>query len=526
MISLIETYEVKADAKARVKLPSGLRKELQPIINEGFVLKRNIFDKCLELFPMSEWNKETESLGKLNRFVKENNDFIRAFMAGVRIVNIDAAGRIQIPKDLVNYAGIKKNLVISSAINRLEIWDKDTKYTSSQLDLAMTLANQAAVALDNARLYEEQRKTAEELRELDKLKSQFLANMSHELRTPLNSIIGFSRVIMKGIDGPITDIQEQDLSAIYNAGHHLLKMINDILDISKIDAGKMELTFEDVYLPDIIESVMSTARGLIKDKPVRLITAIADDLPTITADSTRVRQILLNLISNSAKFTDEGSITVTARKQTGANGQPEIYISVTDTGIGITPEDSKKLFQPFVQVDGSPTRKTGGTGLGLSITRLLVELHGGEINLESDIGKGSTFYFTLPVHGKKAQPVDGESSAVVLSIDNDPRVIQLYEQYLSNSRYQITPLTDPSRAIELAREIQPFAITLDIMLPGHDGWQILQGLQEDPETKHIPIIICSILEDTGKGLKLGAHEYLTKPILKDDLMRALNRIKS
>jgi CheY-like chemotaxis protein/two-component sensor histidine kinase len=288
----------------------------------------------------------------------------------------------------------------------------------------------------------------------------------------------------------------------------------------------MELTFEDVYLPDIIESVMSTARGLIKDKPVRLITAIADDLPTITADSTRVRQILLNLISNSAKFTDEGSITVTARKQTGANGQPEIYISVTDTGIGITPEDSKKLFQPFVQVDGSPTRKTGGTGLGLSITRLLVELHGGEINLESDIGKGSTFYFTLPVHGKKAQPEDGESSAVVLSIDSDPRVIQLYEQYLSNSRYQITPLTDPSRAIELAREIQPFAITLDIMLPGHDGWQILQGLQEDPETKHIPIIICSILEDTGKGLKLGAHEYLTKPILKDDLMRALNRIKS
>lgn len=411
-------------------------------------------------------------------------------------------------------------------IIKLEIWDKKVRYTSDQLNLAMTLANQSAVALDNSRLYENQIETAEELRELDKLKSQFLANMSHELRTPLNSIIGFSRVIMKGIDGPVTDIQHQDLSAIYNAGHHLLKMINDILDISKVDAGKMELTFEDVYLPDIIDSVISTARGLLKEKPVKLITAIADDLPNVTADSTRVRQILLNLLSNSVKFTEEGSITVAARKQANSYGQPEIYISITDTGIGISPENHEKLFQPFMQIDGSSTRNTGGTGLGLSITRLLVDLHGGEIGMDSDIGKGSTFYFTLPLAGATPPPPDVDGSTTILAIDDDPQVIQLYERYLSDSGYQVVPLTDPSKILEYAQEIQPFAITLDILLPEHDGWQLLQDLKNDPETKHIPVVICSILEDAEKGRKLGANDYLTKPILKDDLMRALKRISA
>ena len=408
-------------------------------------------------------------------------------------------------------------------IIKLEIWDKGIWYTSDQLNLAMTLANQSAVALDNARLYEKQIETAEELRELDKLKSQFLANMSHELRTPLNSIIGFSRVIMKGIDGPVTDIQHEDLSAIYNAGHHLLKMINDILDISKVNAGKMELTFEDVYLPDIIDSVISTTRGLLKEKPVKLLTAIADYLPNVTADSTRVRQILLNLLSNSVKFTEEGSITVAARKQTNSHGRPEIYFSIADTGIGITPEDHKKLFQPFIQLDGSSTRNTGGTGLGLSITRLLVELHGGEIGMVSEIGKGSTFYFTLPLTGA-TPPTDLDGSTTILAIDDDPQVIQLYERYLIDSGYQVFPLTDPSKVLEYAKEIQPFAITLDILLPEHDGWQLLQDLKNDPETKHIPVVICSILEDAEKGRKLGANDYLTKPILKDDLMRALNRI--
>ena len=417
--------------------------------------------------------------------------------------------------------------VKGQTIGVIEIETRHNEYSFSddEINLLMTLANQAAISLENARLYEEQFETAEQLRELDQLKSQFLANMSHELRTPLNSIIGFSRVIMKGIDGPVTDLQQQDLGAIYNAGQHLLKMINDILDISKIDAGKMELAFEDVIVTDIINSVMSTARGLIKDKPVELIAAIEEDLPIVNADSTRVRQILLNLISNAAKFTDEGSITMTARQQTNESGLPELYISVKDTGLGIGAADQDKLFEPFVQVDGSPTRATGGTGLGLSITSLLVELHGGEIGLVSEEGKGSDFFFTLPLDDRALLPPDVDGGNTVLAIDDDMQVIHLYERYLSGSEYDIVPLTDPSKTMEFARQIQPFAITLDIMLPDHDGWQLLEELQADPQTRNIPVIICSILEDIDKGFDLGATDYLVKPILGDDFVASLNRIK-
>jgi GAF domain-containing protein/CheY-like chemotaxis protein len=406
----------------------------------------------------------------------------------------------------------------------LKNWKDEIHYSQDEIKLLTTLANQAAISLENARLYEEQLETTKQLRELDKLKSQFLANMSHELRTPLNSIIGFSRVIMKGIDGPITDLQQQDLSAIYNAGQHLLKMINDILDISKIDAGKMELAFEDVNIADIINSVMSTARGLVRDKPIELITEIEGNSPPVFADPTRVRQIFLNLLSNAAKFTDEGSITVTARQITGNSGKPELFLSVADTGMGIAPEDQDRLFEPFVQVDGSPTRSTGGTGLGLSITRMLVDLHNGEIGLESDLGQGSTFYFTLPISDTVSASTDGEVNTTILAIDDDIQVIQLYERYLTDTDFQIIPLGDPKSVLAYAREIQPFVITLDISIPDYDGWQLLEEIKNDPETCHIPVVICSIQDEVEKGLALGAQDYLLKPILAEDFVNAIRRI--
>lgn len=396
-------------------------------------------------------------------------------------------------------------------------------FDSEEINLVSTLANQAAAALENARLYQELSETADQLREIDTLKSQFLANMSHELRTPLNSIIGFSRVIMKGIDGPVTDLQQQDLSAIYNAGQHLLNMINDILDISKIEAGKMELAFDDVELPSIIDSVLSTARGLVKDKQVKLITEVEDNLPIITADPTRIRQILLNLISNSAKFTDDGSITMIARKQENQKGGHEIYLAVADTGTGIAEEDQHKLFVPFSQVDGSPTRKVEGTGLGLSITRLLIDLHGGEIGVDSELGKGSTFWFTLPLPDTSIQP-DKDGKSTIIAIDDDAQVISLYERYLKSAGYQVIAITDPHEALEKVREIKPYAITLDIMMPDFDGWKLLENLKADLEIGHIPVVICSILAEYDKGMKLGAVNYLTKPILEDDLIQSLNKL--
>jgi len=395
-------------------------------------------------------------------------------------------------------------------------------------DLAVleTLADQIAVALDNANSYNLAQKAVEEMRELDRIKSQFLANMSHELRTPLNSIIGFSRVILKGIDGPVSDQQHQDLSAIYNSGQHLLGLINDILDLSKIDAGKMELSMEELNIVDTIKSVMATAVGLVKDKPVKLKMEMDATLPTVRADPMRIRQILLNLISNAAKFTEEGSVTISAEVQTTSSNRQEMVISIIDTGPGIALEDQSKLFLAFSQVDSSPTRKTGGTGLGLSICQRLVDLHGGKIGVHSTIGKGSTFYFTLPLFEQPKTETGSLMNRTVLCIDDDPQIVTLYERYLQPQGFTVVAVNDPSNAKEMVRRIKPFAITLDIMMPDIDGWAILEQLKSDPETRKIPVIVCSIVEDEEKGFSLGAADYLVKPIMEDDLTDALNRLNA
>lgn len=399
-------------------------------------------------------------------------------------------------------------------------------FTQDDIAVLQILTDQVAIAIDNARSYELSQQAVMEMREVDRLKSQFLANMSHELRTPLNSIIGFSRVILKGIDGPVTDLQQQDLTAIYNSGQHLLGLINDVLDLAKIEAGKMELAFEEVNIGDLINSVASTTSGLIKDKPIKFVKNVQIDLPTVRADAIRVRQIMINLISNAAKFTEEGDIVLDAHVQSGPAGQPEIIISVTDTGPGISPQDQLKLFQAFSQVDDSPTRKTGGTGLGLSICQQLVQMHGGQIGVHSTLGKGSTFYFTLPVFRLKDETPASGGTKVILAVDDDPQVISLYERYLQPQGYQVISVTDPAKAKERAKQLMPYAITLDIMMPGRDGWSVLTDLKSDSVTSQIPVIICSIIEDQERGFSLGAADYLLKPILEDDLLGALDRLNS
>jgi len=405
-------------------------------------------------------------------------------------------------------------------------------FSQAEITVLQTLADQIAVAIDNARSYELAQEAINEMRELDSLKTQFLANMSHELRTPLNSIIGFSRVILKGIDGPVTDLQQQDLNAIYNSGQHLLRLINDILDLSKIEAGKMELALDEFNILDAVNSVLPTVNGLIKDKPIKLEMKVPEGLPTVLADSMRIRQVLLNLFSNAAKFTEEGTITVNADVSTDTEGKQEIVVRVIDSGPGIDPEDQKKLFQPFSQVDASPTRKSGGTGLGLSISRRLIELHNGKIGVISEIGKGSTFYITIPLptilddHPEPSGTNEDISTGgrIILAIDDDQQVIKLYERYLTPQGFRVIPLTRPEEAIEMAIKLKPYAITLDVMMPERDGWSVLNDLKNHPETRDIPVIVCSILENEEKGFSLGAADYLVKPILEDDLINALNRL--
>jgi signal transduction histidine kinase/CheY-like chemotaxis protein len=419
--------------------------------------------------------------------------------------------------------------ISGKVIGALDLQARDPNaFSEEEVAILQILSDQISVAIDNAKAYSVSQQAVEEMRELDRVKSQFLANMSHELRTPLNSVIGFSRVILKGIDGPINDVQQQDITAIYNSGMHLLNMINEILDLSKIDAGKMELQIEEVHLADVINAAITNTSGLVKDKPIELVQKIPANLPTVKADEIRINQVLINLISNAVKFTEKGSITVEASVSKSPDNEAEILVTVADTGIGIAIEDQVKLFQRFSQVDDSPTRKTGGTGLGLSICRSLVELHGGRIGLlSSEVDKGSVFYFTLPLPDfipayDLSSPA--EDTNIILSIDDDAQVIALYDRFLKTQGFEVIPLTDPSNAVQKARELKPFAITLDVMMPQKDGWQVLNELKQDPETRDIPILICSILQEEEKGYSLGASEYLVKPFLQDDLINAIRRL--
>ena len=414
----------------------------------------------------------------------------------------------------------------SRIIGVIDIQAKEiNSFNEDEVSIFQTLADQVAVAIDNARSFELSQQAVMEMREADRLKSQFLANMSHELRTPLNSIIGFSRVILKGIDGPVTELMQQDLTAIYNSGQHLLGLINDILDSAKIEAGKMELAFDEVNIQDLTHSVLSTMSGLIKDKPIEMRQFIEEDTPTVRADAIRIRQVMINLLSNAAKFTEEGFITVRVEPFRIEDGRKQVKISVSDTGPGISQQDQEKLFQAFSQVDASPTRKSGGTGLGLSICKQLINMHGGQIWVNSKEGEGSTFHFTLPLYNKENE-LDLDENRTILTIDDDPQVIGLYERYLQPQGYHVTALTDPARAVEVAKHVKPFAITLDIMMPGIDGWSVLDALKSDSETRNIPVIICSIVEDIEKGFNLGASDYLVKPILEEDLVNSLDRLNA
>ncbi|MCD4671754.1 MAG: response regulator [Anaerolineaceae bacterium] len=406
-------------------------------------------------------------------------------------------------------------------------------FADNDISVMQVLADQIAIAIENARSYELSQIAIKEMEEVDRLKSQFLANMSHELRTPLNSIIGFSRVILKGIDGEINDIQQQDLNAIYHSGQHLLNLINDILDLSKIEAGKMQLSFADVDIREVVTGVMSTAIGLVKDKPIKLETDIAENIPPVHGDATRIRQVLLNFVSNAAKFTEEGFIRVKAYQTSSPDGMPEVMVEVIDTGIGIHEEDQNKLFQAFSQVDDSPTRSTGGTGLGLSISRSFIELLNGRIGIaRSQEGEGSTFFFTVPVASSFAPlqvdapdaPQGDAKDNIILSIDDEEQIANLYQRYLGNLNYEVIPLSRPNSAVQRAKELKPLAITLDMMMPEKDGWSVLRELKSDPDTANIPVIICSILEEKEKGLQMGAAAYLVKPFLKEDLISVIEQI--
>ena len=394
-------------------------------------------------------------------------------------------------------------------------------FTEETVDLLETFASQSAIALLNAQLFRELKEQSLELELASRHKSEFLASMSHELRTPLNAVLGFSEVLLERMFGDINERQEEYLRDIHGSGKHLLELLNEILDLSKVEAGRMELAYSSFDLQLLLDDAVSMLRERAAAHGIELRVEIGEDVDQVYSDELRLKQIVLNLMTNAVKFTgDGGSVTVTARR-TGA----ELEITVADTGIGIPEADRERIFESFQQ-GGRGSSREEGTGLGLTLSRRLVELLGGRMWLETDVGVGSTFGFTLPV-GPQADPADAgdvEPAGEIVLIEDDRPSLDLMSAYLSGAALRVTAARDGQSGLEAVRRVRPDAVLLDIRLPGIDGWAVLQALKSDDETRGIPVIVVSIVDERTRGVALGAAAYLVKPVGRDDLLEALRDV--
>ena len=366
-------------------------------------------------------------------------------------------------------------------------------------------------------------------------KSAFLATMSHELRTPMNAILGYSEILMEEAEEKGQEDFIPDLQKIHASGNHLLNLINNILDLSKIEAGKMDLFLESFSISRVIEDVVNTIRPLVEKNANTLQVHCAADLGTMHADLAKVRQSLFNLLSNACKFTENGTITLEVSPEL-IGGVDWIKFSVSDTGIGMAPEQMEKLFQPFIQGDASTSRKFGGTGLGMTITHRFCQMMGGEITAASELGVGTTFTIRLPAQ-VKAQPtaaaplseppeqVVSEGLSTVLVIEDDPDTRDLLKRFLSKDGFRVKTVSEGEEGLRLARELQPDVITLDVMMPGLDGWAVLTELKADPALADIPVVMLTIVDNKNLGYALGASDYLTKPIQRERLLAVLEKYR-
>jgi len=383
--------------------------------------------------------------------------------------------------------------------------------------------------------------------EANRAKSQFLANMSHELRTPLNSIIGFSEILTDKLAGRIEPRYEKFLGNILSSGRHLLGLINDILDLSKIEAGKMELYFEPVSLGDLVRGVESVMHSVAAQRSIEIAIEMDEELPPVVVDAPRVKQILYNLLSNAVKFSGDGArVTLRARRlpdDAPPLGRPSVALEVQDRGVGIRIDDQQAIFDEFRQIDGQTTRNMGGTGLGLALVKRFAEMHGGRVEVDSEPGQGSLFRVVLPLDAERAErrasgePVSfglpiaalestlapGDGPLVLVAEDDDAFFASLSAD-LAAAGYRVRRAEDGDEALRLVAAERPAAIVLDLVLPGRDGWDVLKRLKADPATAGIPVLIVSVVEDHELGVALGADDYFLKPLDRDRFFGRLREL--
>jgi signal transduction histidine kinase/CheY-like chemotaxis protein len=468
-------------------------------------------------------SKPITDLGRVARIVTEKKDYlIRAEKTSEDEVGhlIDAfnqmLGTIQ-----------TRDAELQSANDLLEVYNQNLERKVEERTAELARATDEA----------QEAKTAAEL--ASKAKSAFLANMSHELRTPLNAIIGYSEMLQEDATDAGMPELVADLQKIHGAGKHLLGLINDVLDISKIEAGKMDLFLETIEVPALIRDVVSTIKPLVQRNGNTLSVEVAAELPAMRSDATKVRQALFNLLSNACKFTEKGTISLKVLFEPGANvGGGHFVFQVRDTGIGMSPDQLKKLFRAFTQADASTTRKYGGSGLGLAITRYFCRMMGGEVSVESELGQGSTFTIKLPalVAAARIPLLDTTFSqkerrfthvpagaSQILVIDDDPTVHDLMARYLSKEGFRVMIATGGKEGIAMAKQNKPDLITLDVLMAEMDGWAVLSELKADPVTADIPVIILTMFDDKEMGFALGASDYMTKPIDRERLLNVLRK---
>jgi PAS domain S-box-containing protein len=388
--------------------------------------------------------------------------------------------------------------------------------------------------------------TNKELEQATRLKDEFLAAMSHELRTPLNAVLGMCDVLIEEILGKVNEKQRQALQTIQRSGNHLLDLINDILDLSKIEAGKLELNYESIYIEELCSSSLAFIRQQAMNKQIQLTTTIVPNLPAVILDERRMRQVLVNLLSNAVKFTPKGGaihLEVSLHPPEQDTEPNLLRLAVTDNGIGISPEDQSKLFKPFVQIDGSLNRQYSGTGLGLSLVRRIVNLHNGSVGLQSEPGVGSCFWvdlpcqfdprqppeitFTIPTAPDEVYPSCPTRPPIILLAEDNEANVQTLQNYLGAKGYDLVIAKNGQEAIEMAESIQPDLILMDIQMPVMDGLEAIQKLRNNPQFKDIPIIALTALAMSGdddRCLAVGANAYVTKPVRLKQLVGTIQNL--